>query len=735
MRALATAGLIGTKDEAVILEEVRVEARLGDLLAEVTVAQRYRNPETTNIEAVYTFPLPIDAVLLAFEAEIGQRKLTGKVVEKSEAENRYENAVADGDAAVLLEAAGDGLYTASIGNLLPGETATIRFRYALLLRWNGDRVRFAIPTTIAPRYGDPAAAGLALHQVPEYACDAERAFSLRVAVKGLLRSARFNSPSHLVAVTSGTAETIIALAGTPAMDRDFVLEARLSQPEKASSLLAHDGEGWVALASFCPEIPETGRREPRSVKIVVDCSGSMGGPSIAQAKTALERILDSLFPGDLFDIVAFGSSQRALFGREVPVSETTLAKARGFVRALDADMGGTEIAAALDVAYAVRSTPSLPRDLLLITDGQVWNSEDVIARARSSNHRIFAVGVGNAIAEAFLRGLAEATGGASEFVSPREDMAGRIHRHFQRLYAPVAKCAAAHWPSPPSHCIPDPIAAVYGGDTLHLLAWFADKPEGDAELELVLSDGRRVSQRAHILPFEEGSAIPPSPADAPAGTLARMAAAARLLATKGEGEGLDLALRYQLISRWTNYLVVHVCAEADKAEDLPKIRKIPQVLAAGWHETHAFLCDSPVCFRGEVRLAAPAARSFLADGPADFGPASLIALLNRRQMPPLPTLDDLAAAGLPEPIVAKLRGLIAGGAPESAVTLAFLYLLVQSPESGAVARQVKRLILKSFRHAAPPRTLIESVTAASEEWLNLEKSWRNLMKNMLAIRP
>ena len=66
MNKLASA-LTGLKGERVALCDVSVSAVLQDLLAEVTVSQTYRNDECTNIEAVYTFPMPLDAVLLDLE--------------------------------------------------------------------------------------------------------------------------------------------------------------------------------------------------------------------------------------------------------------------------------------------------------------------------------------------------------------------------------------------------------------------------------------------------------------------------------------------------------------------------------------------------------------------------------------------------------------------------------------------------------------------------------------------
>lgn len=90
-------------------------------------------------------------------------------------------------------------------------------------------------------------------------------------------------------------------------------------------------------------------------------------------------------------------------------------------------MGGTEIAAALRAAYritgepGIAGEPGMDRDLLLITDGEVWDTKQPVAEARRSGYRIFTVGVGSAVAEAFVRELAAATGGACELVAPRQD--------------------------------------------------------------------------------------------------------------------------------------------------------------------------------------------------------------------------------------------------------------------------------------------------------------------------
>ena len=49
-------------------------------------------------------------------------------------------------------------------------------------------------------------------------------------------------------------------------------------------------------------------------------------------------------------------------------------------------------------------------DVLLVTDGEIWQAEEMTAAARASGHRVFAIGVGSSPAEGVLRSLAEGAG-------------------------------------------------------------------------------------------------------------------------------------------------------------------------------------------------------------------------------------------------------------------------------------------------------------------------------------
>lgn len=118
-------GLTTLSGELVALRSVDITAKLTGVLSEVEIKQHYQNSTTTNIETVYTFPLPIDAVLTSLEVEINGELLQGRVKANRAAEEDYEDAIVNGDTAVLLSKISDGLYCINLGNLLAGEAAVI----------------------------------------------------------------------------------------------------------------------------------------------------------------------------------------------------------------------------------------------------------------------------------------------------------------------------------------------------------------------------------------------------------------------------------------------------------------------------------------------------------------------------------------------------------------------------------------------------------------------------------
>jgi Ca-activated chloride channel family protein len=133
----------------------------------------------------------------------------------------------------------------------------------------------------------------------------------------------------------------------------------------------------------------------------------MGGESILQARQALLRALDRLRPEDHFNIILFGSSCTALFNRQEPADATHLEAPIALTRSMDANMGGTEMEKALEKALNSASPAGMPEDILLITDGQVWDKGAVVDKLAKKRHGCYASGSAAPLSAGSLRPLSK----------------------------------------------------------------------------------------------------------------------------------------------------------------------------------------------------------------------------------------------------------------------------------------------------------------------------------------
>ncbi|MCB2173750.1 VWA domain-containing protein [bacterium] len=720
-----------TPDGAVVpLKKVTVNVSFTNLLCESVITQTYRNLEKNPIEAVYTFPLTSRAVLLGLSITIGERQLQGIVVEKRSAEEQYEEAISDGDAAIMLEQVQPGLYTMNIGNILENEEVQISIRSAELCAWQDGCLRYHLPTTLAPRYGSPDQAGLQPHQIPETDLLTENRFQLQITLSGEISSATLTSPSHHISVTKDSGNTTVSLAqGEAAMDRDFILNIQLpSAPPDTAYVAADQESGFVALASFVPRLDTTIPDEPRSIKIVVDCSGSMAGDSIAQARQALNDILKQLRPQDFFNIVAFGSTNHAYFDHQIPVGKDTITMARRRLRSLEADLGGTEMFDALQTTVKL-SGPTTPQDILLITDGEIWEEEEILELMEASNHRVFTIGVGSAVSEGFLRRLADITGGACELVVPNEEMSEKIVRHFKRIFLPRAQ-VSVRWPQTPQQTIPREFGPAFAGDTIHAFARFSEPPAGTVVCDIKTTDGHTFSQTVEL--------CPPSPQQTEnttlsADSLARMAIWRALPETTNEQEATALAVRYQLISPYTNYLAIITRTEQERSKVLPQLRKVSQMLAAGWGGAGScFALESPSIF--DVTSASQISYDMdILEALEELSPDEKDRL--RQQATPeqflrgcnlhhlswpdtelaITTFADLRECSLPDRVIDAIRVIAERHDPaigEDLVVLVFLLAMMNSPTGSTMNRSVRRAVKQAQKAYLPDQTLVQLMSVA-----------------------
>ena len=589
-------GLFTTNVQPVPLAGVSIEAEITTLCARVVVTQRYVNRESTPIEATYVFPIDEGAAVCGFEAIIDGTLVIGEVTERDEAFRRYDDAIEQGHGAFLLDEERPDVFQASIGNLPPGKEVLVKLTYVTELFCSDNGFRFTIPTTVSPRYA-PAEDYAGVGRSDAEALNPPRAWdvpyglqlSVKLAMSGTI--SRIESPSHPVSVTmNGQHATVSLSVREAALDRDFVLLIDARGFDAPIAWIERDDNGAEAIAvALVPKLPSAST--PSDIVFVVDRSGSMEGSSIEEVRNGLQLCLRSMIPGCRFNIVGFGTTFKSLFHESRSYDDASLAEASKYVAALDANFGGTEILPALQFALDQRGDRSLPRHIVVLTDGEVTNTDAVLSLAKShaADARIFTFGIGAGASHHLVKGLARAGGGTAEFIFPGERIEPKVVRQFGRLLSPALTNVRIDWGA--SNITPATMSLppIFSGDRLiayalasgvgnSVVRLSADGPAGPLSLEAAIDPSRAtrgqtvgaLAARTRIRELEES----------PEWLSLRGSRQNQRKENRARQEIIALAVKYGLVSRETSFVAI----ERRETPVLGRLelRRVPIAVTTGW---------------------------------------------------------------------------------------------------------------------------------------------------------
>jgi len=556
---------------------------------------------------------------------------------------------------------------------LPGEETVVEVTYVQRLGADEGALRLMIPTLVAPRYvpgtrqGDRTAHGVTdpTDRVP----DADRIspaigpvqYGLSIdVIFDLGRDVTIDSPSHAIVVEDAGAQRrrVTFRTDTVPLDRDLVLLAA-GAPGVAAGAVAErdpavDQEGTFAL-TVVPDLFEAKKATPaRDVVFVVDVSGSMGGVSIDQARSALRLCLRHLAEGDRFDVIAFSDRFFHFHGSLVPFTQRTLEAADRWVSALEVQ-GGTEMLEPLLAATARLADRTRDRIVVLLTDGQVGNESQIVERvaAEAKGARVYTFGIGTNTSDLLLRDLARRTRGAAEFIHPGERIDEKVTSQFARATATrVDEVTVRFVGIDAGELAPAELGALVDGEPWVVYGRYGEPGIGRAEIRGTLR-GERF--------FLEVPVELPRAAARPGLTALWASARIRdLEETERTGRRAEaqkkrivaLSTTHGVASSYTSFVVIERRTGDRRAHGQPETRPVPVNAPAGWAMigapadrdaimTLAGGLGSPRMRRAQIH-AAPMSTSYGARSAPGNAP------------PPPP----MAVAGLPAPAPASGRSFL-----------------------------------------------------------------------------
>lgn len=535
-----------------------------DLVAEYELRHDFRNDTDDAIEAVYSFPVPLDCAFMGMEAVLAGEKRVAQVLPRQQASRNYDDAIGEGDSAVLLERLEPGMLCVNLGNLKSGENGEIVLRFAAPLCTADGAARFSLPLVHRPRYGRSRLDEL---DEPRHDFSVEHPLEVNIRVQGMLARAPVNCATH--GARFSTDGDVQCLRLNQAMlDRDLVLVFDLPPDFRAQGRLIADGEDVIGMLTFTTP-KNLSSAEPCDLCLVLDGSGSMSGDAIAQSRDALRSIAEVLGDDDRIQILRFGSRVVPLFRRPLKASARVREAIVALVDTVDSDLGGTEMGEALNQSIDALSALGLEsgrtQAVILVTDGAVQPGEVESAQARAieAGIRIFVVAVGSSAGVDVLRPLSASTCAVLERAVPAEPIDQAVMRQLRRSREAGPVHVQIDWGSQKVN--PLALDIAYPGDAVTAMAMLS--VEGSITPHVRFGSNAD-AVRIDLVEVKEAPAL-----RALVGQRAWLQAA-----------GVDrepLALRYGLITEETSAVLVKVRADGDKAEGLANVVPVPHMVPEG----------------------------------------------------------------------------------------------------------------------------------------------------------
>jgi Ca-activated chloride channel family protein len=493
-------------------------------IVEATITQRFRNDADRAVEATYIFPLPDDAAVSAMAMSYGARTIHAAIEPRADAQRRYEQAIAAGVGAALLDQERPDVFTQTVSAIPARGTVEVTIRFDATARYASDGTwQLVLPLVVAPRYVPGAASGrptTGSGHAPDTdrAPDASRVTPHSGPDAGGPVAVDLAFADEVDAVTSPTHE----LKGQgdrfsfvdPHGDHDAIVRWRAKQ--QSFGWVERDGDGgFAAVVVAAPPAPEK-QAAPRC-ELLLDQRATQRG----DADAALRPLARTFMP--------------ACGGHAMTAADVD--------HALDMIVRRHVVP---DLAALLARTKADGRALILVSDGLVADDARVLAAAKKLGAAIHVVGVGPAPNRALLARIATTTGGTLRFATLGDDLPALARGVLADAAAPAAPLAVSWGTLEASDVVPAELPRLGAGQALLVVAHVKQAARANARARgdvFVLST---IDAPARV-----------AGATAPLGPLARRWARMKLDELLGDPRAAAAhAARYGLVSPFTSMVAI-----------------------------------------------------------------------------------------------------------------------------------------------------------------------------------
>ena len=517
----------GLTDKEIPLKSSKVEARIFNSVASIKYSQTYVNNEKVPLEWVYKFPADPYFTVTGMHITLDDKEIDAVIMEKEEAKEKYDDAVAAGDTAAKINYDENipDVIELSIGAIQPDKK--VKIEVSMVAKCDVIKhgyYSFIFPINFIPKYNPTRADKIS--QPSSRGNWIPGKFSCNIIVESTSEISDL-SVSHkgmkYVQSDDGKKVTITLEKAKDVFSKDIVISYS-TEEIRAPSVVLHQSTKHpnevAAHISFIPRISDEHEEEEVKEEVdedvkekkvvsdiddkddpdiasgefifVLDRSGSMKGNRITTAIEALKLFVQSLPSDSKFNIVSFGTKFEFMYKTsqkyEKKIVDQTFAKLNYF----KANMQGTEMLKPMEAIFKLKNNPKYPRNVFLLTDGAIGNTDEVVSKIRKFNYstRVHTFGIGSGASAYLVKETAKAGLGTSAMIADNDPkIKEKVIQALKIAAKPAFTDIKVDWKSNSNalefQCPRPPISGnIYEEESFDIYAIFSKKDLIESDIEL-----------------------------------------------------------------------------------------------------------------------------------------------------------------------------------------------------------------------------------------------------------
>ena len=404
---------------------IEIDSKVNELFAKTFVTQKIENDSENPIELkIYVYKKE-NCIFSSFSAKIGDSVVVkSKVIKKEKAQEKYTDSISSGNAAIFVsdDPTNNNRIIINMGNIPPKEEITFISEFIHYTE-SSDTYEFELfrnlPILLGKDYiyqNNVVKGQVEIKTKNKINKIEKKILSDKLKINeekylnddeknNYLIKYEYHNINNLSSSYLDYKERYEDLDYIPSSKIYFDFDVNEPIIYSQKSKLDEKEENYIIQYRCINKKSEFEKNEeinlnPALFIFLIDQSGSMSGSPIKVASKALLLFLQSLPAGSYYQIIGFGSSFKKYDEEPKEYNQENITNSIKLVEELRANLGGTNIYDPLQNIYNSYQTYdkiNLPRNIFLLTDGEIDNKKDTLAiiEKNSDKYSIYSIGIGN----------------------------------------------------------------------------------------------------------------------------------------------------------------------------------------------------------------------------------------------------------------------------------------------------------------------------------------------------